>query len=463
MQIGANVSIDVRFYARLQLTADFEFSYSVFSGDTHLKMQFHGGYEVSFRVDATFDAYLQFTIAKLLQWSEQNSRVMWVGSVPVVYDPFMVMDVVVKTEPFALSAGLQFDVSQDFTVGWYYDRVWNDCVEKHYYTSHGCSWKCEWACNWWDHCGGVSNEQNCWSGTGSRYDCYWCDGRYEEDSGSIQEFGELTKSASVSYSVSSDDDGDGCPDNAQHFGFDIKPQIKVGAVFYTLVAVYAKPELVFPFRLTMPQSDGPTCGNGISYDLCSTSDPKEASWSIEGAARFHVGFHVQSLNDVMDRIWTQITGQNSIFTGEFEVLDYLEYIQEFQIGNDLSFGTLAAGCFDLPDFLDNLYSALCCSNENADVFAVGKDTNHDFMGWIPEHDDNPNAYEPMDQPVLEIEIPPKVALMALLVAVVFVMVMIYFVCFQDGTLRKQRGYRKVVYLSDVDSENQNLSDVQFIT
>ena len=388
---------------------------------------------MSIRMDMSFDAYIQFTISKLLQWSAEYW--FFVGSVPIVYEPFVEMDVGVETQPTALSAGVQFDVSQDVTVGYYYDRVWKDCPEQQSYTE--CSyWSCTVAC-WVDDCVGESSDQNCgWWKT--KYDCYSCsEGTYEEDSGYILEFGELTKSVSASESVSSDSNGDFCPDIAQHFGFDINPQIKVGAVFYDLVGVYARQEYEFPFRLTMPQSDGPTCGNGASYDMCSTSGPKQASWSIEGVTRFYVGLDEQT-SDVIDAIWNQITSE----IGTASTL--LEEITEYQIGDDLSLGTLGEGCFDLPDFTDDLYSKLCCSNVNA---------NHDFMEWIPEHDDNTNAYEPMDRPVLEIEITPKVALMALLVAVVFVIVMIYFVCFQCGTLRKQRGYRKVVYLGDVDSEN----------
>ena len=56
----------------------------------------------------------------------------------------------------------------------------------------------------------------------------------------------------------------------------------------------------------------------------------------------------------------------------------------------------------------------------------------------------------------------KMALMALLMAVVFATEMMYFVFCHDGTLRKKRGYRKVVHFSDVDSVHQNLSEVQFI-
>ena len=56
----------------------------------------------------------------------------------------------------------------------------------------------------------------------------------------------------------------------------------------------------------------------------------------------------------------------------------------------------------------------------------------------------------------------KMALMALLMAVVFATAMMYFVFCHDGTLRKKRGYRKVVHFSDVDSEHQNLSEVQFM-
>ena len=48
-------------------------------------MQFHGGYEVSFRRDLSLGAYLQFTTAKLLQWILQNSRELWVGKVPMVW------------------------------------------------------------------------------------------------------------------------------------------------------------------------------------------------------------------------------------------------------------------------------------------------------------------------------------------------------------------------------------------
>ena len=362
--VGGKVDLDLSFYARLWLTADFEFSYSILdlSGDVHMKLQLRGGYKVSFRMDLTIDAYLQLTIAKLLQYSEKKSRILWVKVVPILYDPFMVMDVVVKTEPLAFSAGVAFNVEQAFTVGYYHDMVWDSCLTKKRYETVACHFTCATACMY-DEC--LGRGSGCLGGwSGYKYSCNDCIGGYDEDTGYIQKFGELKKSAEVSLSVGGDTDDDGCPDALQHFGFSVSPQIKVGAVLYALVAVYAKPELEFPFKLTMPQSDGRTCGNGASYDMCSASGRKQASWSIEGAARFKVGYHVQSLNDMVDRIWTQYTGQDAIAGDVFGTWStWLQTIQEFQIGGDLSFGTLGKGCFELPSVLDNFYEGLCCKKK----------------------------------------------------------------------------------------------------
>ena len=104
---GNNFKFDLEYYVKLRLVADFELSWNVLdlTFDLHMRLQFRGEYELSFRIDIELDGYLRATIAKLLQWSEKLSRVLWVGYVPIMYDPvcqyvhfvfFLLMDVDVR-------------------------------------------------------------------------------------------------------------------------------------------------------------------------------------------------------------------------------------------------------------------------------------------------------------------------------------------------------------------------------
>jgi len=455
--VGGILALNVSFYAKLQLAADFYFKYSAWSGDTHINLKFNGGYTLSFRIDVEFEGYLRATIAKLLQWSLRNSKVLYVGYVPVLYDPFVIMDVDVETLDFELSAGFQFEVAQDFTVGFYYDAVWNDCQTSSRYETSGCYTGCNSAVCWYDYCDGEGSDSGCWWGT--RYYCKACQGGYDEDSGTIQDFGEITRSASVSASIGGDKEDDGCPDLSQNFGLNIVPQLKVGAVFYALLAVYAKPELEFPLRLTMPESDGPTCGRSSSFDLCSSQ--MEASWSIDMNARFYVGYHLQSINDMIDRLWTQVTQLDAIAEDVIGTWStWLEWMDEYQIGGDLEIGTLADGCFELPDVLEAFYSEQCGCESAADPALPMIDAaKHGAQGgeFLYYHDDGLNKAAPEPQDFAPRSTPTTVFIdfssrwvfgSVVLVVTLMIMAMIWMRCTRSDGKRK---YAKVAF---ADSENE---------
>merc|ERR1712013_623426 len=198
-------------------------------------------------------------------------------------------------------------------------------------------------------------------------------------------------------------DGDGCNDMLQHFGFNIVPQVKVGAVFYALLAIYAKPELEFPFRLTMPESDGPKCGRSSSFDLCANTEDMMASYSIDMTARFFVGFHLQSVQDMIDRLWTQVTQLDTWWSGSDEQTGlqkwspWLEWMSEYQIGGDVHVATLAEGCFDMPDLLETFNSGLCCDISSA----------HSAPAVLPMPNTQPKHENVFKKPVVSAPVQPR--------------------------------------------------------
>ena len=324
-------------------------------------MQFRGHYKMTFGMDVSFETSLKVTIAKLLHYTAPPELI-FLGEVPLVYDPFMVMDLGVTTQPVAFSAGFTVDLYQTFTMKYIYDAHWNSCVKKNYWITDHCHATCQDACtSSADWCEGRVSSSGCFPGL-STYKCYSCDGAWEETTNHEQSLGQLQKTVKPILSVGGDTEGDGCPDALQHFGFTITPSIKVGAVFYDLMGLYIRPEVELPVHLIMPQSDGPTCGQSSAYNMCSASDPKKASWSVDGTLRFYLGIHINSLNDILQLLLTDFKFKKPAVMGKVgEALISQGVTQEKKIGGDISLGQLAKSCFALPDVLDKFYTKVCCS------------------------------------------------------------------------------------------------------
>ena len=320
------VKFDAQFYARIKLTADFYFKYRVSGGNVDLVLKFYGYYEVAMRLDLTFQAVLKMQIQNLVQWKTMD-QILWVGEAPILYHPFLNLSVAAETQPTPLfGAGIQLYVTQNFMVGY-----------KH---------KSHWLGNCHDHLLAMMG-----------IDPSACKDGYEVHDDYDHEFGEFHREMSISRTVGTDTNTatNQCPSALRNFGFDVKPILTVGAVFYELVALYAKPQPNFQFRLTMPQSDGPTCDEPEDYDMCTTAAMK-ASWSIDVDVIGTIGLKVESYHDLLDRIWNFVP--ESWHKKYINVPDWL--LKEMEHDFEIAKFDLAGDCFTFPHILQEFYTPLCC-------------------------------------------------------------------------------------------------------
>ena len=338
----AKIKIDATFHAHLQLSADFSFSYTVWGGNVHLYFELHGKYEVALRMDLTFQAALTIEIKHLLQWSSTD-KILWVGDVvPILYHPFLELGVDVETQPIPLfGAAVQFQVSQKFSVAYRHYSGWLGELCK-------------------IHLGSL------------------CKDGYHIVDDSDPNFEDPVPKISIMPTAITDTNAAAeCPTALQNFGFDVKPYIRVGAVFYEVVGVYAKPQLNFQFKLTMHQSDGPTCGADKSYDMCHTAStlerggnlwyPMNGSWSIDFQATFSVGLKAEPFHDLLDKIWERSKNKASDVDEKYiKVADWLLKEKEFPAGKYPEKPVrLASSCFMLPKGLHILYAKWCCGMQSS--------------------------------------------------------------------------------------------------
>ena len=306
VSVNGKVSAFVELKADLTMDAVFDFKWTALSNRKQATMKLLGEWTATFNAGVQFEASLELA-AQLFEWTSPKPLVAWFNVIPIVYEPFVAMDIAIKTHPISLSAGVEIVLKQSFEMGYKLDKHW-------------------------------SNEQ-------------W---KFITDDEPIRHFGDIQKQVTFSNNVDSDEDG--CPDILQHFGFDVVPSVKIGAVFYALLSVYARPELTFPVKLSLPQSDGPTCGRPANFDMCSVQ-PLKGSWSISGEIRFYLGYEVQNLDQMVDLMWNQYLHGSDGLAGTWEASEWSA--NELQIGETVTFD-IAQKCFNLPSVLNGFYSRLCC-------------------------------------------------------------------------------------------------------
>ena len=306
--MNGKVSAFVELVADVTIDAVFDFHWDVYSSRKEAAMKLVGKWTATFNAGVQFDASLELS-AQLFEWTTSKPQIAWLSEIPIVYEPFVTMELVINTHPLSVSAGVTFELEQSFEIGYELDKHHDDKQDK-----------------------------------------------FITDDRRISNFGDIQKKVTISSNVDSDEDG--CPDFLQHFGFDVVPSVKVGAVFYALLSVYARPELTFPVILSLPQSDGPTCGRPANFDMCSVQ-PLKGSWSISGEFRFYLGYEIQNLDQMVDRMWEQYLHGSDGLKSDEKWNIWQGSGNEWQIGSTVTFD-IAQTCFDLPSVLNDVYSRLCC-------------------------------------------------------------------------------------------------------
>ena len=352
------------FSANLTLVADYEIKYDAFKKcNSHIEMKLRGSYGLALRADVSFKGELTLDIKNLLDWNVPIQAVM--GPVPIILDLSLGLDVSTKTTEVDFAAGFQFEISQDFIIGFWYDREKNtDCKSTERYETMACHSTCKKGC-WTDTCAGEADRQKCSRPGKTRYACLKCSD-CTETKDIIRKIKKPKKSASYYLSGNSkDDDGKHCAGSLQDFGFDITPSLDVGVLFYNIVHVYIRPEMQLPVRMNVPESDGEKCGwtptpASSSFDMCSNQ--LQASWSIELIVRAFVGFDFSSLELMFKHFMWLV---KELKNGK-SVNKWLEEAHETRFGGrDMSLGEIAHGCINLPDVLASFYSHLCCGSKGA--------------------------------------------------------------------------------------------------
>eukprot|EP01084_Bolivina_argentea_P270872 460698_1 len=166
-----------------------------------------------------------------------------------------------------------------------------------------------------------------------------------------------------------------CPKPDRAMGFDIKFNVKLGCMLYTIVNIHLRFELVIPFRVVYPAMNSKDCYLPAGLDMCKITKQTQylkANFHVSMNMNIYLGIFVD-FSDIIGTVMqifglSEVEGMDQVEEIGGEIAGMIPQIEfEIKIAGPIPIiPKISLGCIDLNEHLLELDTALrhaCCSHK----------------------------------------------------------------------------------------------------